>query len=94
MGRSLSKRRLLGENLSIQVPGKNYGTTESQPTFQSNRGSQPKISTNRITEMDPKQKAQKFQELMKAGSESFQQLEGLNTRFQLGVGQGKSYYDA
>jgi hypothetical protein len=44
--------------------------------------------------MDPKQKAQKFQELMKAGSESFQQLEGLNTRFQLGVGQGKSYYDA
>jgi hypothetical protein len=31
---------------------------------------------------------------MKAGSETFQQLEGLNTRFKLGVGQGKGYYDA
>lgn len=31
---------------------------------------------------------------MKAGSETFQQLEGLNNRFKQGVGQGKGYYDA
>lgn len=31
---------------------------------------------------------------MKAGTETNQQLEGLNNRFRLGVGQGKSYYDS
>ena len=43
---------------------------------------------------DFRTKKEKFMHLMQAAAQTQKQLDGLNSRYQMGIGMGKTYYEA
>mmetsp|Transcript_6778 Transcript_6778/g.10903 ORF Transcript_6778/g.10903 Transcript_6778/m.10903 type:complete len:326 (+) Transcript_6778:1603-2580(+) len=83
---SSSKRRLLPSDRSLS--SRTFGNTKTgNHTIQSNASRSELDSTN-------KAKQEKFHQLMKTEQEANRQLDGLSTRYNLGVGKGQKYYDA
>lgn len=86
-----SKGQLAGRN---KKRGKNNeGSSRQLNTDQGSQLSHRKLGTTQNHAMEPKQKADKFKELMKVNLDAQKQLEGLSARFNEGVGMGKTYYD-